>query len=747
MFFANIRLIFLRELRDQLRDRRTLFAVVVLPLLLYPLLGVLIFQVQQFLKEHTSKIRIVTADDLPPQPRLLDGGKLAAEFGDPRHIEIEIVPSSKSFDDIRSQSQADIALGLCDAVVYFPPDFAQQLARIRAGNDKREDKPEDASPETQIIFDAARDKSRVAQQRIESILLHWRNSLGESNLEASNVSAIAARPFNLKQTDVAPAVRRRVALWSKILPFILMVWALTGAFYPAVDLCAGEKERGTLETLMTSPAARQEIVCGKLLTVMTFSMATAILNLASMLATGAFIVSQIQRMGAARIPLDISAPPISALLCLLLALVPISALFSALSLAIAAFARSSKEGHYYLVALLMLSLPLMMLSIVPGAELDLGFSLIPLTGLLLWLRAFIEGQYFDVLRFSLPVLGMTALCCFFAIRWAVSQFNNESVLFRESERFDLIQWFRYLHRNRQALPTAGQAVLLALLILLARFGFSLAAPQPTSWSIMAMTTLILLIGFVAVPACLMSVLFTRRPVQTLLLRPPAFSATIPIAALLAAALHPLLLWLNQGIAWLYPLNPLAAAKLGEIEQMFLAAPLWQALAVICLAPAICEELAFRGFILSGLRQGGRDWTAIFIISAVFGLAHGILQQSLGAAVIGVVIGFVAVKTGSLWPGVAYHAVHNGLSVCIGRLTVEAIDTHSILRLLFDSADGQILYRWPVAIIAGCLALGLLWWLKSLPSSPRGEILYRAWPATTWYDRPIPSRLEHQHDAA
>ena len=69
-----------------------------------------------------------------------------------------------------------------------------------------------------------------------------------------------------------------------------------------------------------------------------------------------------------------------------------------------------------LQALLMLSLPLMMLSIVPGAELDLGFSLIPLTGLLLWLRAFIEGQYFDVLRFSVPVLGMTAVSAkFFGI--------------------------------------------------------------------------------------------------------------------------------------------------------------------------------------------------------------------------------------------------------------------------------------------------------------------------------------------
>src|SRR5437764_2925658 len=94
MFWSNVNLIFLRELRDQLRDRRTLFAVVVLPLLLYPLLGMLIFQVQQFLKEHTSKIRIVTAGDLPDQPRLLDDGKLAAEFGDARYIEIELAPRS-----------------------------------------------------------------------------------------------------------------------------------------------------------------------------------------------------------------------------------------------------------------------------------------------------------------------------------------------------------------------------------------------------------------------------------------------------------------------------------------------------------------------------------------------------------------------------------------------------------------------------------------------------------------------------
>ena len=82
------------------------------------------------------------------------------------------------------------------------------------------------------------------------------------------------------------------AMWSKILPMLLLLWALTGAFYPAIDLCAGEKERGTLETLLSSPAERSEIVLGKLLTIMLFSIATAVLNLASMGITGRLVLTQ-----------------------------------------------------------------------------------------------------------------------------------------------------------------------------------------------------------------------------------------------------------------------------------------------------------------------------------------------------------------------------------------------------------------------------------------------------------------------
>ena len=113
------------------------------------------------------------------------------------------------------------------------------------------------------------------------MLWRWTQQIGDENLKASGVSAEAAKPVSVGTTDVAEPERRNGAMWSKILPVLLLLWALTGAFYPAIDLCAGEKERGTLETLLCSPAGRSEIVLGKLLTIMLFSVVTALLNLVS----------------------------------------------------------------------------------------------------------------------------------------------------------------------------------------------------------------------------------------------------------------------------------------------------------------------------------------------------------------------------------------------------------------------------------------------------------------------------------
>src|SRR6185295_1751179 len=201
MFWTNVKLIFLRELRDQLRDRRTLFTILVLPLLLYPLMGMSVFQVQQFLKEHPSKVRIIGPAGLPEKPALLVGGKIAPQFlrFDSALLQLELIPrTSLSHEELQEQSQRDIQLGLCDAVVVFPADFGERLAALHSG-----DRASSEVPISETFYDRASDKSKVADQRIESIVNDWRDSLGRKNLEASHLSVATARPFELKQTDVA----------------------------------------------------------------------------------------------------------------------------------------------------------------------------------------------------------------------------------------------------------------------------------------------------------------------------------------------------------------------------------------------------------------------------------------------------------------------------------------------------------------------------------------------------------------
>ena len=733
MSWTNVKLIFLRELRDQLRDRRTLFTIFLLPLLLYPLLGMSVFQVQQFLKEHASKVRIVGAENLPAEPPLLIESRLhddVATSDQQRLVQVEVISASQasrlsdpaSLAGQKTAAQRAIADGECDAVVVFPADFAQRLAQFRRAA-RQEPRPPEEVPQPLIYLDTASEKSKVARDRVDAVLRRWREKVVEANLRESDVPLAAARPFEVESKDVAEEVRARAAIWSKILPFVLMVWALTGAFYPAIDLCAGEKERGTLETLLSSPAQRSEIVWGKLLTVMTFSIATALLNLVSMCGTGTFIIHQLEKLTpAATMKLQLGPPPVLSLVWLVLALVPISALFSALSLAVAAFARSSKEGQYYLMPLLMISLPLMLLPMLPATELDLGFALIPISGLMLLLRTLIEGQYWEALRYAVPVIGITAGCCLLAIRWAVDQFNNESVLFRESERLDLGLWVRHLVRDRLDTPTVGEAILCGVLLLVIRFFANFVIPMPEGWAQFVGTTLVLQIALIATPALLMAIMLTRRPLKTLSLGRPSYLLTLPAAALMAIMLHPAMMWLGEGIQYVYPLNPSVAQQIGKFSNHLSTQPLWQVLLLIAVTPAICEELAFRGFILSGLRRMGHKWAAIVLTSIFFGLAHGLLQQSLAACAVGVIIGYITVKTGSLWPAMLYHLCHNGLSVLHTRLTPELVETQPILRQIFAEvlADGQLRYSLPATLLMGLIGVLLLLWLKSLPYEHSAE---------------------------
>ena len=723
MRWSNIRLVFWRECRDQLRDRRTLFTIAVLPLLLYPLLAISVFQVAQFRHDHPSRVWVIGAKRLPAQPSLLNGDRFSDGLVDNATRQLIALGSAPpdwpalSQEALSERVQQEIQQGHVDAVVLFPDDFSlrleqfnQQLAKRPTSQDTQLPSFSEV-PEPTLFLNTANDKSRLAAQRTKQVLQSWREQIVRAGLRSRQIPITATRPFRVAHVDLAEAGRQQLAFWSRLLPFVVMIWALTGAFYPAIDLCAGEKERGTLETLLTSPADRREIVCGKLLTVTTFSSATAVLNLSSLVLTGSLFFGQMDLVEGAQ-PLRLGAPSIAAVVWLLIVLLPISALFSALSLGIAAFARSNKEGQYYLMPLLLVCLPLMIFPVLPACELDAGTSLIPLSGILLLLRTLIEGDYLLAARYCLPVLGVTGLGCWLAIHWAVHQFNQESVLFRESERVGLRIGLKHWWRHRQETPGVTGALCCGLLLLFIRFIAGSQASMPATWRDFVTSQMLVQVGLLAVPAVLLARLLGRRVRDGLLLRWPGYRPVIA-GGFLAACFHPLGMELTQLIHKLYPLSDAIGKQLRELESIMGPASLGTLILTMAVLPAICEELTFRGLLFSGLRRSGRPGFTILTSSLFFGAIHGVFQQSLSAFVVGILIGGLAWRTSSILPGILFHFTYNGLSVLLGMVLPLYLPTQPILQFAFDGADGALRYH-PLVVGSGglaCLAIGL--WFRGL----------------------------------
>lgn len=698
--------VFRRELLDQWRDRRTLLSVIFLPLLLYPILGLAMLQIMQFVGEKPTRVLVVGAEHLQ-QTAVAEQGPLfvadqwntqwlngqteslarlefIANVDPALAISIEQVAAASEPDSVTTQAARDSIQALlrerqADVMLWIAPKDAG--GDVPEGAEASTTTTPATRPRLHLLQNTASDQSRMAAARVEQILQTWylagRSAVAEAHPEAAN------EPFEYATTDLAPREQLNSQVWSKILPFILFLWTLTGAFYCAVDCCAGEKERGTLEALLVTPATRTQIVVGKLWTTMAFSLTSGMVNLLGTVATGWFVSRQLAAMAAEQGLANFGPPPLYALAWLVVGAVPISALFSAISLAVAAFARSTKEGQHYLMPILMVSLPLLTLPMLPGMHLDLGTSLIPVTGMLFWLRSLLEGEYWMAVRFTLPVLLVNGWCVYLALGWAVYQFQQESVLFRPVERFSLLPWLASLLRSAGALPSMSQVILLVGLVFSLKVILTTAAPAPVSWESFAWHTLIVLFGALALPAVILAVGSTGSWVETLRLRPVPWTTWVGSAGL-AFCFHPLILWFQQFVTHLYPMSLDTSHMQLALQQIVGGAPgMWAIVLVMAVAPAICEELAFRGFLFSGLIRAVKPFNAILISAILFGALHGLLQQSIVATATGVMIGFLAWRTASLWPCIVYHAVHNAITVQFAFLKPEMIAESQWLRLVLE----------------------------------------------------------------
>jgi sodium transport system permease protein len=473
-----VNLIWHRELRDLVRDRRWLFMLLGLPVLLYPIFGLVGFLFAMTLLDQGLHVGVSGLEYLPQPPagslvgpaaeagwfaalpapggsgvealtgpaagilaarpltanpplvmRAGDGYQFVADYADSQAEAqlLRIVP-------LPSPDRGPLDAKQVDVIVRIPADIRAVLERGGA-------------PSVELLAREGDELSKLASRRVAGVLRNYRLALRQARFARLGLPPDFDQVLAIQDPDQGKKPLQRTTdelrdALVRFFPFMLVMWSLTGALYPAVDLCAGEKERGTMETLLISPADRVEIVAGKFLAVWTLSAVTAWWNLLWM-GGGAVLGGHLLQMELVR--------PAGLFWCAVLTL-PLTALFSALSLALSVYARSTKEGQYYLLPIFLGTMPLVVVSLSPGIELNWKTSLIPVTGVCLLLQKLIFAPPGSAPGVYVPaVLLSLAVCIVLALRWAVWQFHREDVLFRESERGGWRAWMHGLFR-----PPAGR---------------------------------------------------------------------------------------------------------------------------------------------------------------------------------------------------------------------------------------------------------------------------------------------------
>ena len=744
MRWSIVRLIWARELRDQLRDRRTIFMIAVLPVLLYPVAGFGLMQLAVGFLTTKNKVCIVGATQFQSSPRsaaawltlappptgipfpagcAAAAGALAEAPGleappllyqedgrarflphyldypreadsfllrlDDGPLKVSEDASGRAVENVDGLRVDRTLLDTkeVDLLVVVPPNFLKEMR-------------EGGRPKLYMFGREGDDRSRLVSSRFNTFLARWKKQLKNARLLRVGLTTDFDDPFEVRDAEKPKAGGARAAedlfeVLTRIFPFVLVMWALAGALYPAVDLCAGEKERGTMETLLISPATREEIVWGKFLTIWVFSGATALLNLLSMGFT--------TWLSSAGLAGDSFRPV--ALAWGVLLLMPLSAFFSALCLAVGAYARSSKEGQYYLMPLFLVTMPLIFLTLAPGVELNPFYSMVPVTGVALLLQKLMAAGTPDrtLWLYFIPVLVPMVIYGWLALRWAIEQFQREEVLFREAERLDLGLWFKRLFRDKDALPSTGQA-LFCFLLVLASTGLSLRTGNRTA---PAVQLLVIYLAFVAAPPLFMALVLTRRPRDGLALRSApawAWAVAAGLALLLFVPGVELTYLTVQSLGLRDSIRDYHEAMEGN-DANGQASPALAALLLVAvsLLQSGCEELAFRGFILSGLRRRFRPWTSVCLSSFLFALFQMNVFQFIPHFVLGVVMGALVLRTGSLLPAILFHFVYNLLVYSSLGIAPELFP--GFFQAMSYENVGQVPYATVrVAISSGCLLL-------------------------------------------
>lgn len=746
MTLARLVRLCLKELRESLRDRRTIVTLVLMPLLVYPLLSLVLnrvlltsvtadkelmvtFGIGSELKEHPivnvlgvglelsrdRRFAPVFTEEVV-QDRNLAAGKAKAS--------ISAIPKPQLMY-LADEGRAALRNGSVDLVITRKAPESDLSGGSPSESDVLKsmiEKNAITSQGTPIGFNAEKAldmmglfeiRYRQGDSNSEKALMLLERIINAVNNEASHelLGSRYTTPFRLLVTPVA--MKSNYAdLLATMVPLVLVLMTMAGAVYPAIDLTAGERERGTMEALIVSPTPTAALLFAKYSAVVTVALLTALANLAAMTVT-------LWVSGIGKLIFGDDTLSVGVIGTILVLLVLFTMFFAALLLAVTSFAKSFKEAQAYLIPLMLLALTPGVMSLLPGIKFTELLATVPLVNIVLLARQILIGDaQWNVALIAVICNGIYALA---ALAVASRLFGSDaSMQGSQGSWKDLL----LRPRERSVFPRTDQMAITMAVMFPLYFVASTTLPSISDslsvrlWTSAAVSFLLILGTpfFVAIFRKIELVPTFRLNVGA------AWQWSLWVPAILlvggAAWMAAHEIFIAGQLIGIGTINEENFDRVAEFRDELGSLPLWMVLIVFAATPAICEEFLFRGFVLSSLNKLSATW-AIIISAMLFGLMHVLtsnmlaIERFLPSTFMGLILGFVALRCGSIWPGILLHGLHNGLLLTLSHYQ-EWLSERNILVQEGSHLPLEWLAGGGLAFVVGMTFFALSGRKKSLP---------------------------------
>lgn len=655
----KVMIVYRKELLEVLRDKRTLFTTLLLPVILYPLLIVgfnaIMTRQTGILEEQGATVAVQDSVQNAISMKLISGLSQIENFtilpAGANSQELYIAKDIQSIVTIRDSVRAD---GLKTYHVY-------------------------------IQYDAANERGNLTYTKLSGNIAETQKEILAEELEQSGINPELMNIVDVRKRDTADSQKKMGMLLGMFLPYIMIIMLLTGASVVAADLVAGEKERKTLETLLVAGVGRKEVVIGKYLTIISLGMLNLVVNLFSISFSLRYMLSQ------SGLDMSGASMPLKAIFILLAAMLPLATLFAAILLSISTFSRNMKEARTYEQPIMMVSMIMAMISFLPAIEMSNLMALIPVVNIALLFKAVMINDY-QISHLVITIVS-TVILDVLAIWATIRLFNTEGILFRSDDDGGSIKGIK---KNKASFfnPYNGLVYYTLALLLLYYLGSYLKIADLGKGLVQ---TQILII---ALPVLLILRFLKLKSNEVLRLKTPKLKEMliIPFIAIPASIVVAIL---SQLINVIYPFPEKYLEILGELFKMDL--PLWGSFLVVAVAPGICEELLFRGFMLRFFEKYGVK-ISIVLSGLMFAAFHLDPFRFVPVFLLGMLLAYLTLRSGSIVNAMILHTLNNGFAVF-----VMSFAGSKYLQIFLQ--DGENLKYWVVAPALLILSLAIYYFHK------------------------------------